>query len=288
MAEAHLLEGRELPFNANGHGHGKAATTQARRRDAKEAVPGDRVKDAPALARELRWRVRLAQGGASDGEDDATDEHARGGKRKRATTSGASAVANAINSVSHAQPAAKAGPALTIMTERPKFKNFVPKRWDTCGTRNEQRTRVQRRAPMSKRPPPPNEGPSVVDGPMLEWAQPWMDDWDDTPPATQAPNGDTSAEMDIDESKESVVPSNGDEVDVETKYEVLVRVRRTPRGLERQRIVRRVEMWEWPETDAPAAGANAQEAEPEDDSVIVDDIKIEGESGAEDIEVVVD
>ncbi len=36
------------------------------RRDARDQVPNDKVKDAPAVARELRWRVRLAQGYASD------------------------------------------------------------------------------------------------------------------------------------------------------------------------------------------------------------------------------
>jgi len=38
------------------------------RRDIRDQVPNDKVKDAPALARELRWRVRLAQGYTSDGD----------------------------------------------------------------------------------------------------------------------------------------------------------------------------------------------------------------------------
>ena len=45
------------------------------KREAREQVPNDRVKDAPALARELRWRVRLARGESSDDEEvDADDE----------------------------------------------------------------------------------------------------------------------------------------------------------------------------------------------------------------------
>jgi len=38
------------------------------KRDIRDQVPGDKVKDAPALARELRWRVRLAGGYTSDGD----------------------------------------------------------------------------------------------------------------------------------------------------------------------------------------------------------------------------
>ena len=36
------------------------------KRDIRDQVPGDKVKDAPALARELRWRVRLAEGYTRD------------------------------------------------------------------------------------------------------------------------------------------------------------------------------------------------------------------------------
>lgn len=38
------------------------------RREAREQVPADRVKDAAVVARELRWRVRLAMGTPSDAE----------------------------------------------------------------------------------------------------------------------------------------------------------------------------------------------------------------------------
>ena len=53
--------------------------TDHAKREAKEQVPGDRVKDAPAMARELRWRVRLAGGYESD--DDA---RVRKGQKKAA------------------------------------------------------------------------------------------------------------------------------------------------------------------------------------------------------------
>ncbi|KAH9079132.1 JmjC domain-containing histone demethylation protein 1 [Lactarius deliciosus] len=38
------------------------------KRDIRDQVPGDKVKDAPALARELRWRARLVGGYTSDGD----------------------------------------------------------------------------------------------------------------------------------------------------------------------------------------------------------------------------
>lgn len=38
------------------------------KKEAKEQIPNDRVKDAPAVARELRWRVKQALGYGSDDE----------------------------------------------------------------------------------------------------------------------------------------------------------------------------------------------------------------------------
>ena len=56
--------------------------TEQAKRVAKEEVPGDRVKDAPALARELRWRVRAANGWGSE------DEGGAKGRRKGHTANG--------------------------------------------------------------------------------------------------------------------------------------------------------------------------------------------------------
>lgn len=63
--------------------------TEAAKRDAKENVPSDRVKDAAAVARELRWRVKQAAGHWSDDESAPIRETAGpttnslNGKRKR-------------------------------------------------------------------------------------------------------------------------------------------------------------------------------------------------------------
>ncbi|KAG9089737.1 JmjC domain-containing histone demethylation protein 1, partial [Ceratobasidium sp. 392] len=57
-------------------------------KEAREHVPGDRIKEPGALARELRWRVRNARGVDSDGEGGPmhvpAPTHTAGVKRKRA------------------------------------------------------------------------------------------------------------------------------------------------------------------------------------------------------------
>ena len=71
--------------------------SEAAKKESKENVPGEKVKDAPAIARELRWRVKHALGHTSDTEGDHTNNDPCGG-----------------------------------MTRTPAgmFKNFVPKKWD--------------------------------------------------------------------------------------------------------------------------------------------------------------
>lgn len=81
------------------------------KKDAKEQIPTERVKDPAALARELRWRVRLAAGYESDYDGDTrteakvADSHYVGNKRKRSQ--------------------------LDIVNDRTfVFKNFKPKIWE--------------------------------------------------------------------------------------------------------------------------------------------------------------
>ncbi|KAJ1310399.1 hypothetical protein OPQ81_007137 [Rhizoctonia solani] len=86
-------------------------------KEAREQVPGDRVREPGALARELRWRVRNARGLDSDGEGSgppvappSTNGTGNGTKRKRTEE-----------------------PAPKIEEEKPEspvvFKNFVPRKW---------------------------------------------------------------------------------------------------------------------------------------------------------------
>lgn len=75
------------------------------RREAKEHVPADRVKDAASVARELRWRVRLSLGMNSDDEEDSKRGAPNGAQKKRKRESS--------NEESFSQ-----------------FRNFRPRMWD--------------------------------------------------------------------------------------------------------------------------------------------------------------
>jgi F-box/leucine-rich repeat protein 10/11 len=97
-------------------------------KEAKEQVPGDRVREPSALARELRWRVRNARGMDSDSEGPSTPSPAptngvtTGSKRKRTETP---VPAPAPPVVTQASVKTK-----EERTESPvQFKNFVPRKW---------------------------------------------------------------------------------------------------------------------------------------------------------------
>lgn len=71
--------------------------SEAAKKESKENVPGEKVKDAPAAARELRWRAKHALGYTSDTEGDYTHDDRCGG---------------------------------IAQTPAVVFKNFFPKKWD--------------------------------------------------------------------------------------------------------------------------------------------------------------
>jgi len=90
-------------------------------RDIRDQVPNDKVKDAPALARELRWRVRLAQGYTSDGDRPGPDRarEPKDGGRKR-----------------------KRDPEFSPSTRSDSgFRNFQPKIWDALAEEQEEGVR---------------------------------------------------------------------------------------------------------------------------------------------------
>ena len=178
------------------------------KREAKDAVPGDRVKDAPALARELRWRVRLAEGCPSD--EDVSSRNMK--KRKALATNGdtASTSANKRKRASEDHEDAETSvPSL--------FKNFQPKGWDvvrdSAGEEEEATMRVKR----------------IDDG-----SDGWKDVWS----------------QEVVESSE-----DGEEARMKRRRNVLVKVRRTAKGLERHRVERVVEEWSWEEGTASEAEA---------------------------------
>ncbi|CAE6433383.1 unnamed protein product [Rhizoctonia solani] len=96
-------------------------------KEGKDQVPGDRVREPSALARELRWRVRNARGLDSDGEGSGapvapptTNGVGTGSKRKR---------------TEETSPAPKVEPQIEAKIEEEKsespvvFKHFVPRKW---------------------------------------------------------------------------------------------------------------------------------------------------------------
>jgi hypothetical protein len=97
------------------------------KRDIRDQVPADRVKDAPALARELRWRVRLAGGYTSDGDqpdrprgqEEPTPKDV-GRKRKRDSEPPSTDLAIPSDSI---------------------FRNFRPKIWETVEEEHEESMR---------------------------------------------------------------------------------------------------------------------------------------------------
>jgi F-box/leucine-rich repeat protein 10/11 len=105
------------------------------KKEAKEQIPNDRVKDGPAVARELRWRVKLALGYTSEDED-------IGGSRKGK---------NLIGSKRKAQD---------VREEGSHFRNFKPKIWDA-----ERVVEQHESSRMGKRPKP--EG--------TDWAKAWLE-----------------------------------------------------------------------------------------------------------------
>ncbi|KAF8185034.1 hypothetical protein K438DRAFT_1837300 [Mycena galopus ATCC 62051] len=151
------------------------------KKEAKEQIPADRVKDPAAVARELRWRVRLAAGNASDDEGATVKPNGAGVKRKR--------TADAED-------------------ERPRFKNFKPRRWDSVVEKSDEgETRVVK----ARKPVGDDEA----------WKEQWVE-W--------STNG---------------VESDAGDAQVKSRTETIVRIRRTGEGLERQRVERVVESWEW-------------------------------------------
>lgn len=158
------------------------------KKEAREQIPSDRVKDAPAVARELRWRLRLVSGSASDDESfkrpEKTNGHVNGVKRRRIESEG-------------------------LDEGSLRFRNFKPRLWDRIEEKVEDLGTESKQAAR----------PGAEDG--------WSDSWIDTD----------------DHLMSSVAERQ--EAQVGRQRTVVVKVRRTAKGLERQRIERTVEQWSW-------------------------------------------
>ena len=106
--EARVIEGRPGL---------QSAQTEAVRKEARDAIPPDKVKDAPALARELRWRVRNARG-VSSGDEGA------GSKR------GKSMSAPKENGMKRKRDSADLGEPVEAENGRQMFRNWRRKGWE--------------------------------------------------------------------------------------------------------------------------------------------------------------
>lgn len=195
--------------------------TEVAKREAKENVPSDRVKDAPALARELRWRVRLAAGATSDDEDlgrPVQTNMVNGHKRKRSPASAAVGV---------------------------QFRNFQPKGWDVV---NELPRESDERVVNIHRPKTSDI-----------WEREWME-W----------------------NKESEDQAQEERATVEKTRDVMIKVRKTENGLERQRIERVMEKWVWKaESSKPEGDFQDVEMKPIEDAPLGCEVTKEEEQGTE-------
>ncbi|KAF8644156.1 hypothetical protein AX16_008683 [Volvariella volvacea WC 439] len=157
--------------------------SDTRKKEVKENIPHDKVKDPSALARELRWRVKIAMGNYSDEDDtEGWRQASRRSKRKRST------FGNTVAQI-----------------PSPKFRNFKPKLWERV-----EETSSQVGTQMRKADKPEHEN----------WANEWVQ----------------NIENDA---------SDGEDVKLEQRRDIVVKVRRTDGGVERHRIERVVEVWEW-------------------------------------------
>ncbi|OBZ75769.1 JmjC domain-containing histone demethylation protein 1 [Grifola frondosa] len=145
---------------------------ESAKKDAKEQVPGDRIKDPSAMARELRWRVKLAAGYNSDDESHTSHR----------TKTGHDAHANGIGT---SESAVLPTPARRIWTG------------------------VKARKPDER-------------------TEDWMEQW-----------------VDWKEDLDDAHADDADDAMVDRRHDVIVKVRRTARGLERQRVARTLEEWVW-------------------------------------------
>lgn len=123
------------------------------KKEVKDQIPAERIKDAPAMARELRWRLRVSAGYSSD------DDTSQGGRKANAAINGHKRKRAESNSPSlHENPA--------------RFKNFKPKYWDASTTKmaEDERSILKGRRP----------------GDGDDWAKSWLDTMDKTDEGDEA------------------------------------------------------------------------------------------------------
>ncbi|GJJ12487.1 hypothetical protein Clacol_006729 [Clathrus columnatus] len=201
VSEARIIESR---FNS-------AANIEAIRKEAKDAVPVDKVKDASALARELRWRVRNALGLSSDDENTS----------KKTKSSGISAYNRGVKRKRESVDIGEHSEKGEIMQTQ-SFRNWVPPGWD-------KETHVPRQTIKEVRQldrPIFNENEKELEN----WADDWINKGDQA-------NGIRTEEVSVETTTDIIVKIRRIQSD-------------TGDVMERQRVERKLEVFRWPKKDS--------------------------------------
>ncbi|KAF8484388.1 hypothetical protein JB92DRAFT_3028837 [Gautieria morchelliformis] len=237
--EARIMEGRTGSQNVH---------SDAARKESRDAVPADKVKDAPALARELRWRVRNARGVSSSDE---------GPSNKR----GKSLSAPKENGVKRKRDSADVGEPGETHDGRQMFRNWRRKGWEL---EEFLPRKCEKRVERRRRP-----APKASTG-MAELGS-WVRD-----------SVDADDEMDQTEDK---AEHPDDEAVVESTTDVVVKVRRIwlddakEEALERQRVERNVKVYRWSAKDNNIAEVEITEPKHvvDEDKSITSQKQVEGD-----------
>lgn len=243
--------------NPDHHGGGKGEKETPAMKEAKEAVPFSYVEDPSSLAREFRWRLKLAIDGDEGGSSDAEEEYDVVGTKRKVLPASAKAGQGQGKRVKIENEPTPS--PTTRQVEVKVFRNFRPKRWDyvhESGSATGQEelgmeskasgSDVILRRAVPKQvtiPPAPSEGTSAVNGNGTSSSPSW-EIWnsllDGTDPLLA--NG-SSAPMDVDISGPSTSSSQHSANRVHRHTETLVKLRRTEKGFERQIVERVLENW---------------------------------------------
>lgn len=131
VSEARLIEGSAAP----------STTSDSTRKEARDMVPVDKVHDAPALARELRWRLKAVLDGGS-GEETAKPKLMGNGapppRSKHSTPTASSA--NGSKKRKREVREGSEGSTQSIGM----FRNFTPRPWDTVSRTDGELSRAAR------------------------------------------------------------------------------------------------------------------------------------------------
>ncbi|KAF8320033.1 Clavaminate synthase-like protein [Clavulina sp. PMI_390] len=144
----------------------RVGSQESARKDSREQVPGT-IKDPCSLARELRWRVRLAAGHDSDDELESPFSN----KDKATPSNDLTPPTNGKKPATNPLKRKRGGthveePPATSTPPRPDFKGFIPRDWDSNDLRNIESDIVE--TVFISRPPTTEDGVDWFEGVSLD------------------------------------------------------------------------------------------------------------------------